>query len=209
MMHFPLETQKNFVFGMLDRLSWHSHSIRRNYNPSEQLVQEVSFLGAATTEETPRGVMISKAILALSFVLPYVVDWVNAEDSSLLAIYAPTWVALESAWTSYIGPTPMSLLMFVYWTPYVYVAYQSYRFAHGKYSSVMRYVLGVVFVTSLAMLLVVPFAMVPQVSTGDTDYYPLVVPLPLISILAISLIPVLRPMEVSSPWNQTNRSNQD
>jgi hypothetical protein len=166
-------------------------------------------LGAATTEETPRGVMISKVILALSFVLPYVVDWVNAEDSSLLAIYAPTWVVLESAWASYAGPTLMSLLMFVYWTPYVYVAYQSYRFAHGKYSSVKRYILGAAFVTSIAIILVVPFAMVPQVSTGDTDYYPLVIPLPLVSILATLLIPVLRPMEVSSPWDQTSRSGQD
>jgi hypothetical protein len=161
------------------------------------------------TEKTSRGITISKVILVLSVILPYLVYWVNAQDYYQFALYAPTWVILQSDWSSYAGPTGMALLMVVYWVPYVYVAYQSYRFAHGRYSSVERYVAGVAFVTLVAILLIVPLAMRPLASIGDTDYYPAMVPLPLISVLAIVLIPLLRPTELSSPWDQTDSLDQN
>lgn len=157
---------------------------------------------ATVTEKTSRGAIISKTILALSFVLPYWADWVNTEDYSQFALYAPTWVVLHSEWSSYVGPTPMTLLMFAYWIPYVYVAYQSYMFAQGKYSSVKRYITGVTIVTLLGILLILPTMVIPRASIGDRNYYSAAIPLPLVSILAIVLIPLLRPAEVSSPWVQ-------
>ncbi|MFX1483717.1 MAG: hypothetical protein ACFFCP_11095 [Promethearchaeota archaeon] len=161
------------------------------------------------TEKTSRGVTISKVVLVLSLFLPYVVNWINTEDYYQFSLYAPTWVMLQSDWAVYIGPTPMALLMFVYWVPYVYVAYQAYRFAHGKYSSVARYVAGVAFVTLLAILLIVPLVMVPLAYLGGSYYYPIVVPLPLVSILAVALIPLLRPVELSSPWEQADTVKQN
>jgi hypothetical protein len=174
-----------------------------------EVTQEISFLGVATTERTSRGIIGSKVILALSFVLPYLVDWVSAEDYYQLAIYLPTWVVLDSEWSSYIGPTPMALLMFSYWLPYVYVGYQSYKFANGKYTSVGRYVAGVAFVTLLGILPVIPMTMYPRASIGGRAYYSTVIPLPLISILAMVLIPLLRPVVVISPWDQVSPYDQN
>ena len=140
-------------------------------------------------------------ILGLSFFLPYLADWLNEGTLQQLAIYAPTWVLLEGEWTSYIGPTPMTLLMFSYWLPYVYVGYQSYRFANAKYSSIRRYIAGVTFVSLLAILLVLPMMTVPRASDGGTDYFSTVVPLPLVSILALVLVPILQPVELDSLWD--------
>ena len=161
---------------------------------------------AAIAVKTSRGIISSKAILVLSLVSPYLVDWVSAEEFRQFIIYAPIWIALDSRWSSYIGPTLMSLLMFIYWVPYVYVGYQSYRYANGKYSGVRRYAAGVALVTLLAVLLTVPLAMVPRASMGGTDYYSTVIPLPIVSILALVLIPLLRPVAVSSPWKEENSS---
>ena len=159
--------------------------------------------GESSLEPTTRGITISKVILGLSLFLPYLADWLQEEAFQQLAIYAPTWVLLESEWTSYVGPTPMTLLMFIYWLPYVYVGYQSYKFAQGKYSSIRRYVSGVSFVTFLAFILILPMIMVPRASYGEIDYFSVVIPLPLISILAIVLIPFIRPIMLTSPWDNT------
>ena len=159
--------------------------------------------GALSLEPTTRGINAGKLIFGLSFFLPYLVDWVNEEGFQQLAIYAPTWVALDSEWVSYIGPAGMALLMFTYWLPYVYVGYQSYRFAQGKYSSIGRYVAGVAFVSLIAILLTLPMTMVPRASDGGTDYFSAVIPLPLVTILSLVLIPLLRPVMVTSPWDST------
>ncbi|MFW9885993.1 MAG: hypothetical protein ACFFEX_16530 [Candidatus Thorarchaeota archaeon] len=160
--------------------------------------------GALPFEPTSRGIKISKIIFGLSLFLPYLVDWLNEAEFQQLAIYAPTWVALQSDWVSYIGPTPMALIMIFYWLPYVYIGYQSYRFAQGKYSSIGRYSAGVAFVTILAILMTLPMMTVPRASSGGMVYFSAVIPLPLVSILAVLLIPLLRPNLLSSPWGGTN-----
>ncbi len=157
-------------------------------------------------EGTLRGSTISKAILGLSFVLPYLIDWLNRSSYPHLMIYAPTWLLLESEWESFIGPTPMALLMFAYWLPYTYVGFQSYRFSKGKYSSVNRYVVGVVFVTSLAILLTIPLMISPSVWEDGRVFHSTVIPLPLVSILALLLIPVLRPVLLLSPWEDVKEN---
>ena len=154
-------------------------------------------------EETLRGTTISRSILSLSFVLPYLVDWLNRSHYPHLMIYAPTWMLLDSEWESYVGFTPRALLMFFYWLPYVYVGFQSYRFSRGKYSSVNRYIVGVVFVTFLAILMTISLMMGPSVIEDGRVFYSTVIPLPLVSILALVLIPVLRPVLLISPWEDT------
>jgi hypothetical protein len=99
----------------------------------------------------------------------------------------------------------MAFLMVFYWLPYVYVGYQSYRFAHGKYSSIGRYIAGVAFVTLLAILLTLPMMMVPRASSDEIDYFSAVIPLPLVSILAIVLMPRLRPVVLESPWDSVEQ----
>ncbi|MFW9888653.1 MAG: hypothetical protein ACFFER_10745 [Candidatus Thorarchaeota archaeon] len=160
--------------------------------------------GALPFEPTSRGIKISKIILGLSLFLPYLVDWLNEAEFQQLVIYAPTWVALQTDWASYIGPTSMTLAMIFYWLPYVYVGYQSYRFAQGKYSSIGRYSTGVAFVTILAILMTLPLMTVPHTSSGGMVYFSAVIPLPLVSILAVLLIPLLRPNLLSSAWDGTN-----
>jgi hypothetical protein len=155
----------------------------------------------AAVQETSRGVRISKTILGLSFVLPYLVDWMDADDFRHLLIYAPTWLVLDSEQVSYVGPTLMTFLMIFYWLPYVYVGYQSYRFAKGKYSGVGRYVAGVVFVTLVAVLLTIPMMIYPRAVSDETVFYPAVIPLPLVSVLALALVPLLRPFALTSPWD--------
>jgi len=156
---------------------------------------------STTLQETSRGIAVSKAILGASFFLPYLVDRLDADGFGQFLIYAPTWLMVQSEPSSYVGPSLMALLMFVYWLPYVYVGYQSYRFAHGRYPSVGRYVIGVVFVTFLAISFTVPLMMIPRASRDGTDFYSTMIPLPLVSVLALVFVPLLRPVVLKSPWD--------
>ena len=151
-------------------------------------------------EPTSRGIKTAKVIIVLSFILPYLVDWLNEEGYQQLAIYAPIWIAVSRGGYSYIGPSGMALAMIFNWMPYVYVGYQSYMFAQGRYSSVGRYVLGVVFVTLIAFALTLPMMTFPRASTLEINYYAITIPLPLVSILTVILIPLLRPAMLTSSW---------
>ena len=157
-------------------------------------------LNITDQQSTTKGLRTAKVLVVLSFVLPYLVDWLNVEFEPQIAVYAPTWIMIHSEWGDYIGPTPLAALMFFYWLPYVFVGYFAYRYAEGRYSSADQYALRVFLVTLVAVLLSIPMMLEPRASSGGVDYYSTVIPLPLVSILSMVLIPVLRPAVVSSPW---------
>jgi hypothetical protein len=161
--------------------------------------------GVTPFEQTSRGMKAAKVILGLSFFLPYLADWLYEGEFNQFIIYAPTWVAAASDWSSFIGPTPMALILFFYWFPYVLVGYLSYRFAQGRYSSIRWYVVQVVIVTIFAVLMILPMTTFPRASSGGMVYYSTTLPLPLVSILAIAMIPILRPVELTSPWDDVNK----
>ncbi len=174
---------------------------------SFQSLQNVGFreLDGAYLESRPKGIRTAKVIIGLSLILPYLVGWLIEEEFHNFMMYAPTWVVLISEWSTYGGPTPMALLMFVYWIPYVFVGYQSYRFAQGRYSSIGRYIVGVVFVTLVAILFTLSLMNVPMASINEIEYFPTVIPLPLVSILAIVLMPLLRPVGLPSSWDNNKQ----
>lgn len=156
-------------------------------------------------EPTSRGINTAKVIIVLSLLLPYVVDWLNEEGYHMLAIYAPTWIFLSRESYSYFGPTSIGFLMIFQWFPYVYVGYQSYRFAQGQYSRMGWYVGGVAFVTLIAIMFTLPMMMTPRASGMDFEHFSIVIPLPLVSILALVLIPLLRPNTLTSSWDDVTQ----
>ena len=44
--------------------------------------------------------------------------------------------------------------------------------------------------------------MIPRASIGEMDFFSIIIPLPLVSILAVVLIPLLRPVRITAPWSQ-------
>ena len=163
-------------------------------------------LNGAHLESAIRGIKTGKVMIGLSLVLPYLVNWMNEEQFRQFSIYAPIWVFGIVGEVLYGGPTPMGLLMIFYWAPYVFVGYQSYRFAQGRYSSIRWYLVVVAFATLIGILFTLSLGTLSTASSNGIQYFPTVIPLPLISILAILLIPLLRPTVLESSWD---RSKQD
>jgi hypothetical protein len=151
-------------------------------------------------EPKPESIRLSKILFGLSFFLPYLVDWLNATDITHISIYAPIWVFILSPDYFFAGLTPMALLLFFYWTPYVLVGYQAYRFANGVCSSIRSYVVGIAILTAIAMAFTFSMMMAPRAQVGEDPLYSLVIPLPLVSALATLLIPALRPRHLQTPW---------
>ncbi|TFF96885.1 hypothetical protein EU546_00305 [Candidatus Thorarchaeota archaeon] len=151
-------------------------------------------------EPKPESIRLSKILVGLSFFLPYLVDWLNTTDITHISIYAPIWVFILSPGYFFVGPTPMALLLFFYWIPYVLVGYQAHRFATGSCSTSRRYVAGVAISTIVAVAFTFPMMMAPRAQVGEDPLYSLVIPFPLVSILAVLFIPVLRPRHLQTPW---------
>ena len=160
-------------------------------------------LDGAHLEATVRGIKIGKVMIGLSLVLPYLVNWMNEEQFRQFSIYAPTWVFGIVDDILYGGPTPMAFLMIFYWAPYAFVGYQSFRFAQGRYSSVRWYLAIVAFATLIGILFTLSLGTLSTASSNGIQYFPTVIPLPLISILAIVLIPLLRPTVLESSWDNS------
>ena len=153
-------------------------------------------------EPSTKGVITAKIVIALSFLLPYLADSLDADDIQHLVVYAPIWVFQISGSDIEFAPSFFGLLLFFYWLPYIMVGLLSYRFAEGK-TSILWYVLGIFVLTSIGISFALPMATMPRASSGGIVYYSTVIPLPIISIVALVLIPLLRPKTLESPWTGT------
>lgn len=153
------------------------------------------------------GVETSKILILLSLVLPYLLFFLDTSEYSTFGLYAPVWLVIRIPnGTIQGGPTPIALLMFFYWIPYVVVGVFSYNYANARYKSTVHFVARILVVTAVAVLLSFPLAQYPMASSGGHDYYPLMIPLPSTTLVTLLLIPALRPDRIESPWERLEDS---
>jgi len=154
-------------------------------------------------EPRAKSVTIAKIILALSFLLPYLFDYRSPETFDMLMIYAPIWVIQRRGNLVVGGPTPMALVMFQFWLPYVLIGYQAYRYANGRFSSERSYLRSVIILTLVAILLMLPMLFIPIGSMADdVPIYSLILPIPIIPVLALLSVRLLRPTKIEVPWSE-------
>ena len=158
-------------------------------------------------EPRAKSVTIAKIILALSFLLPYLFDYRSPETFDSLMIYAPIWVLQRRGNLVVAGLTPMALVMFQFWLPYVLIGYQAYRYANGRFSSERSYLRSVIILTFVAILLMLPMLFNPIGSLEDNvPIYSLILPIPIIPVLALLSVRLLRPTKIEVPWTEESES---
>ncbi len=145
---------------------------------------------------------LAKVLFALSFLLPYLIDYASFEDFQQLVIYAPVWVFGLFDGQIFGGPTPMAFLLFFYWTPIVVSGYMAYRFAKGNFSRTSLYILSVIICIIISVVFILPMASTPRAAYEGVTIYSTAVPFPIAPLLDILLIPFLRPKVVTSPWKE-------
>ncbi len=167
--------------------------------------------GVDQFEPRAKSVTIAKVILALSFLLPYLFDYRSPETFDSLMIYAPIWVLQRRGTLVVGGLTPMALIMFQFWLPYVLIGYQAYRYANGRFSSERSYLRNILLLTLVAILLMLPMLFIPIGSMGDNvPIYSLILPIPIIPVLVLASTRFLRPIKVEVPWSEElDTSEQD
>ncbi len=153
-------------------------------------------------EPRVKSIQIGKIIFGLSFVLPYLVYYASPETFDAIMIYAPFWVFQQRGSLVFGGPTPMALIMFQFWLPYVLIGYQASRYAKGRFSSERSYVLSIIILTAFALLMVIPLSFMPSGFMNDEDIYVPYIPIPIIPILAVLSIRLLRPTRIEVPWTE-------
>ena len=156
--------------------------------------------GVRQFEPHERAITVGKAILALSFLLPYLINYSGPEDLNHFIIYAPIWVFGQMENQFFGGPHPFALIMFTFWLPIVLMGYQSYRFANGKCSSMKSYILSIFILIIVNIFFTLPMIFTPTGYTHGEEIYSTIIPLPIIPILSLILIPILQPTEISGPW---------
>ena len=157
--------------------------------------------GERQFEPKERAIKVAKALLALSFLLPYLIDYSGPDDLNHFIIYAPIWVFGQMENQIFGGPHPYALIMFTFWLPIVLMGYQSYRFANGKCSSTKSYVLSIFILVVLTIFFTLPMMFTPRGYANGEDIYSTIIPLPIIPIFSLALIPILQPTEISGPWS--------
>jgi len=97
----------------------------------------------------------------------------------------------------------MALVMFQFWLPYVLIGYQAYRYANGRFSSERSYLRSVIILTLVAILLMLPMLFIPIGSMADdVPIYSLILPIPIIPVLALLSVRLLRPTKIEVPWSE-------
>ncbi len=158
--------------------------------------------GAGQFEPREKSVKIGKLIFGLSFVLPYLIYYASPETFDSMLIYAPFWVLQRRGNLVVGGPTPMALIMFQFWLPYVLIGYQARKYASGRCSSERSYLLSIILLTAVAILMALPLSMMPSGFMNGEDIYTPYIPIPIISILAVVSIRLLRPTKIEVPWTE-------
>ena len=158
--------------------------------------------GANQFEPRVKSIQIGKIILGLSFVLPYLVYYASPETFDSIMIYAPFWVLLRRGDIVVGGPTPMALLMFQFWLPYVLIGYQAYRYASGRLSSERSYFLSILLLTAFALLIALPLSLMPSGFMNNEDIYVPYIPIPIMPVLALLSVRLLRPTKIEVPWTE-------
>jgi hypothetical protein len=158
--------------------------------------------GAHQFEPRKESLRISKWIFGLSLVLPYIWSYPSSESFYTFLIYAPFWVLGEQNTVLFGGPTPMALIMFQFWLPYVLIGYQARRYANGKCSSDKSYLLSIVILTIVAIFFTFTMSIRPTGFDNGVDIYQIAIPIPVIPILALLSYRLLSPTKIEVPWTE-------
>ncbi|MGY5871526.1 MAG: hypothetical protein RTV72_04700 [Candidatus Thorarchaeota archaeon] len=158
--------------------------------------------GASQLEPRAKSIQLGKVIFGLSLVLPYIWSYPSSETFYSLMVYAPFWVFAQQGGIFVGGPTPLALIMFQFWLPYVLIGYQAERYAKGKCSSDKSYLLSVGILTIVAILFVIPLSINPTGFMNGEDVYQICIPIPIVPILALLSYRLLRPTTIEVPWTE-------
>ncbi|MHA1615685.1 MAG: hypothetical protein ACTSYJ_12635 [Candidatus Thorarchaeota archaeon] len=158
--------------------------------------------GADQFEPRVESLRIAKVILSLSLLLPYIWSYPSSESFYSFMIYAPFWVLAQQGTLLVGGPSPMALIMFQFWLPYVLIGYQATRYANGRCSSESSYLLSIVLLTIVAILFVIPISINPSGFMNGEDIYQIAIPIPIIPILALLSVRQLSPTQIEVPWTE-------
>jgi len=158
--------------------------------------------GGPQLEPREKSLRIAKVIFGLSLLLPYIWSYPSSESYYTFLMYAPFWVLGEQHSILIGGPTPLALIMFQFWLPYVLIGYQATRYANGKCSSGKSYFLSIIILTTVAILFAISISMNPSGFDGGEYTYQIAMPIPIIPILALLSYRLLSPTKIEVPWNE-------
>lgn len=158
--------------------------------------------GAYQLEPRAESVRIGKIIFALSLLLPYIWSYPSSESFYTFMMYAPFWVLAEQSSILLGGPTLLGLIMFQFWLPYVLIGYQATRYANGKCSSDRSYFLSIIILTIVAIFFIIPYYTYSSGSDGVEYIYNIMIPIPIIPILALLSYRLLSPTKIDVPWTE-------
>ena len=145
---------------------------------------------------------LAKVIFGLSLVLPYIWSYPSSESFYTFMMYAPFWVLAEQSTYLVGGPTPLALIMFQFWLPYVLIGYQARRYANGRLSSEKSYLLSIVILTIVAILFAITISIRPAGFDNGVDIYQIAIPIPIIPVLALLSYRLLSPTKIEVPWTE-------
>jgi len=160
--------------------------------------------GSSQLEPRAKSIQIGKVIFGLSLVLPYIWSYPSSESFYGFMMYAPFWVLAEQSSILVGGPTPLALIMFQFWLPYVLIGYQTTRYANGKCSSDKSYFLSIILLTIAALFFIIPYYTYPSGYNGVDYIYQIMIPIPIIPILALLSYRLLSPTKIDVPWTEAS-----
>ncbi|MBS3796109.1 MAG: hypothetical protein KGY80_14480, partial [Candidatus Thorarchaeota archaeon] len=142
------------------------------------------------------------SMLILSFLAPFMLAVSTSEHFAFWLLYAPVWIVGIQEGTLYAGPTPMPLLLFLFWIPYVYVGYEFKRLTEGRLESWFDFALRVLIATAIVVVFSIQASFV-QTGGGvegpmDTRY----IPLPVLPVLALIMGWKFKPDRGEGPWRE-------
>ena len=159
-------------------------------------------------EPSAQSLFIAKIILGLSFVLPYLIGYPSSDLFPEIMIYAPIWVLQLREGLFWGGLTPLALVMFYLWLPYVLMGYQVYRYANGTISSKRNYLLSIILLTVISLFFAISLSLNPTGSMNGEDAYTIAIPIPIIPLLALLSIRALRSVEIIVPWTEESQHEE-
>lgn len=159
-------------------------------------------------EDIQKQGILSSSMLILSFLVPFMIVVSMSEHFPYWLLYAPVWIlgVQEDIW--YGGPTPMPMLLFFFWLPYVYVGWEFKRLAEGRLESWFDFSLRTLIASVLAVVFVIPNSFVQSGSGPEGPVYSQYIPLPILPVLALIIGWKFKPETGGEPWEEEESESE-
>ena len=148
------------------------------------------------SDENKRGILVAKVLFVMTFLMPYLITWIDNEITSQWLIYSPTWIAGVQYDQFLWGFTPTMLIMFQLWIFYPVIGFLAIKYSRGGYPSTKSFLLRIAFVMLLAALFTIPVIIV--YSQYGSNY----VPVPITLVVTLLMIPWIKPAQIKTPWDE-------